>query len=928
MRHRLTILGLALLAAACGGGDGGTTPTPTISVSIAGSVSLVQGGTGSTTVSITRGGGYTGSVTLSAEGLPAGVTASFSPSTLSSETTSTLTLTGSGTATVGTGNFTVRAKGTGVTDATASGGVTVTDAPSFDLALSPGTLTIEAGKTGTSVITITRRGGFAGAITLTASGLPSKVDASFDPAAPTGTTSTLTLSVGSEATTGTSTITVTGSATGQASKTASLALTVSPAAVAGFTLALNPTTLSVEQAKSGTSAVAITRTGGFAAAVTLSAEGLPTGVTATFDPAAPTGNTSTLTLAVGAGAAVGNTTITLRGKATGLTDQTATLTLTVTAAQPAPGFTIALNPTTLSVEQAKSGTSAVAITRTGGFAAAVTLSAENLPTGVTAAFDPATPTGNTSTLTLTVGAGAAVGNTTITVRGKATGLTDQTATLALTVTAAPPAAAFTLSVNPTTLAVQAGQSGTSTATIARTGSFTGPVSLAVTGMPANVTATPNPVSVTGTTSTVTIAVGASATPGSYSLTVTGTGTGVTNQTATVGLTINPPASGGNSTWSFANCQNDLTPIWFAFQNGTGSWTQVAGTNGTYSFNITQSIGGVAYVTGNVTDGYGVVTFFGTQAELQGNGTSQCPIPAATKTLNGSVAALALYETAIIGVAGSTGAASQAGLNFQLLRVRTGAADLIAARMLLSLTTGSQTLTKLIIRRGTNYADGSTIPVLDFGAAEAFDPATATLTVSNIGTDQASSLVAYQTGNGTTGVMSVGQTGASQTLYGVPGPKQLADDLHLLTVTGSDLTATSGRYYLTYFRTLADKTVDLGALLNTPTITTLATTPYPRYRAAAAIQSEYGTQFSATFANTTTGANSRSWTITATRGYYGAAASYDLSIADFAGVGGWNDAWALLAGPTRVTITGAGWTGTGAVLEGGVARGAYRLITLP
>jgi len=925
MRHGLTILGLALVAAACGG-DGGTTPTPTISVSVAGSVSLVQGGTGSTTVSITRGGGYTGSVTLSAEGLPAGVTASFSPSTLSSETTSTLTLSGSGSATVGAGNFTVRAKGTGVTDATASGSVTVTDAPSFDLALSPGTLTIEAGKTGTSVITITRKGGFAGAVTLSASGLPTGVTAAFDPAAPTGTTSTLTLTVGSGATTGTSTISVTGSATGQASKTASLALTVSPAPVPGFTMALNPTTLSIEQAKNGTSTVTITRTGGFAAAVTLSAENLPTGVTAAFDPAAPTGNTSTLTLTVGAGAAVGATTITVRGKATGLTDQTATLTLTI-AAQPAPGFTMALNPTTLSVEQAKSGTSAVAISRTGGFAAAVTLSAENLPTGVTAAFDPAAPTGNTSTLTLTVGAGAAVGATTITVRGKATGLTDQTATLTLTVAAA---AGFTIAVNPTTLAVQAGQSGTSTATIARTGSFTGPVGLAVTGVPANVTATPNPVSVTGTTSTITLAVGASATPGSYTLTVTGTGTGVTNQTATIGLTINPPASGGNSTWTFANCSNDLTPIWFAFQNGTGSWTQVAGSNGSYSFNITQSIGGVAYVTGTVTDGYDVVAFYGTQAELQGNGTSQCPVPVATKTLNGSVAGLGLYENAVIGLAGSTGAANQAGLNFQLLKVRTGVADLIAARTLLSQTTFSQTLNKLIIRRGTNYADGSTIPVLDFGAGEAFDPTTATLTTPDIGTDQAVSSLSYLTGNGTTAglVTAIGLTGTTQTLSGVPAGKQLADDLHLLNLFASDQTGKIGRFYLTYFKTLTDKTVNLGALLNNPTITTLATAPYARYRAVAAIQSEYNSVFSASFQNLAGGSSANSWVISATKGYFGAAASYDLSIADFAGVGGWNNTWGLPAAQNQASIAAIGFTGTGAQVEGSVVRTAFRLITLP
>jgi hypothetical protein len=303
---------------------------------------------------------------------------------------------------------------------------------------------------------------------------------------------------------------------------------------------------------------------------------------------------------------------------------------------------------------------------------------------------------------------------------------------------------------------------------------------------------------------------------------------------------------------------------------------------------------------------------------------------ATKTLNGSVAGLGLYENAVIGLAGSTGAANQAGLNFQLLKVRTGVADLIAARTLLSQTTFSQTLNKLIIRRGTNYADGSTIPVLDFGAGEAFDPTTATLTTPDIGTDQAVSSLSYLTGNGTTAglVTAIGLTGTTQTLSGVPAGKQLADDLHLLNLFASDQTGKIGRFYLTYFKTLTDKTVNLGALLNNPTITTLATAPYARYRAVAAIQSEYNSVFSASFQNLAGGSSANSWVISATKGYFGAAASYDLSIADFAGVGGWNNTWGLPAAQNQASIAAIGFTGTGAQVEGSVIRTAFRTITLP
>jgi hypothetical protein len=324
-----------------------------------------------------------------------------------------------------------------------------------------------------------------------------------------------------------------------------------------------------------------------------------------------------------------------------------------------------------------------------------------------------------------------------------------------------------------------------------------------------------------------------------------------------------------------------------------------------------------------------VTYFGTQAELQGNGIGQCPVPVATKTLNGSVAGVGLTEMANIGLGGAIATVTGVlGSTFQLKNVSTSAADLLASRATFDGGTGSLTTNKLILRRATNYADGSTIPVLDFGASEAFDPATATLTLNNLGADQGNLILSYLTGNGTAATLAFGQTGATQPMQGVPDAKQLAGDLHLLNVIGGDQAATSTRYYLTYFKTLANKTVDLGPLLNLPTITTLATTPYPRYKAVAAIQSEYGTQFTAVFSNTTSGANSRSWTILATRGYFGAAASYDLTIADFAGVAGWNNTWALLTGQTEAFISGAGWTGTGGQIEGGVARGATRQITLP
>jgi hypothetical protein len=70
-------------------------------------------------------------------------------------------------------------------------------------------LSIARGGNGKSAITITPLNGFTGALTLSASGLPKRVSASFSPN-PATASSTLTLTAGRRASTGTFTITITG----------------------------------------------------------------------------------------------------------------------------------------------------------------------------------------------------------------------------------------------------------------------------------------------------------------------------------------------------------------------------------------------------------------------------------------------------------------------------------------------------------------------------------------------------------------------------------------------------------------------------------------------------------------------------------------------------------------------------------------------
>jgi hypothetical protein len=109
--------------------------------------------------------------------------------------------------------------------------------PDFTLSASPSSVTITQGTSGTSTITVNPINGFNGTVSLSASGLPSGVTASFNPSSTTGR-STLTLSASGTATTGSATVTVTG-ISGSLTHTVMISLTVNPAGGGGGPVPVN-----------------------------------------------------------------------------------------------------------------------------------------------------------------------------------------------------------------------------------------------------------------------------------------------------------------------------------------------------------------------------------------------------------------------------------------------------------------------------------------------------------------------------------------------------------------------------------------------------------------------------------------------------------------------------------------------------------------
>ncbi len=108
--------------------------------------------------------------------------------------------------------------------------------------------------------------------------------------------------------------------------------------------------------------------------------------------------------------------------------------LATSVVAPPPNFSLSASPNSVSVAQESSSASAstVTITPSNGFNGSVTLSALNLPNGVTATFTP-NPATTSSSLTLSAAATATTGGAAVTIQG-VSGILTNTTPLSLTVT--------------------------------------------------------------------------------------------------------------------------------------------------------------------------------------------------------------------------------------------------------------------------------------------------------------------------------------------------------------------------------------------------------------------------------------------------------------------------------------------------------------
>jgi hypothetical protein len=569
--------------------------------------SVSAGGSINYTVNTTAISGFSGSIALSASGLPTGATASFSPATVTGTGSSTLTVTTTGSTPVGTSTLTITGvSGTLTHTSTVSLVVNAPSPPDFTIAGMPSTQTVIVGNATTYTANVGALNGFAGVVTLSASGLPAGATASFSPATVTGAgSSTLTVTTTGSTPVGTSTLTITGvSGTLTHTSTVSLVVTAGTGVISidfvGQGTAMGSTEVAGVVAKSNwNNANGLTNTTGQAL---VDEFGTATGATVSWN----TNNLWNLPISV---LTPGDVRM-MRGYLDPISGGTTTVTV---AALPANG----VGYDVYVYADGDNGTA----TRTGAYqisGAGITTTSMNLTDAANTDFSGTFTQANNSNGNYVKFTITATGFTITATPGAASDGTQRAPLNGIQIV--PRVATspdFALSAIPSTQTIIAGNATTYTANILAVGGFTGVVTLSASGLPTGATASFSPATVTGAgSSTLTVTTTGSTPVGTSTLTLTGVSGSVTH-TTTVGLTVNsggtaPSITSANSTTFRVGSAGNFTvttmgsptpsltemgalPSGVKFKdNGNGtatlSGTPASGTGGTYSLTFTASNG--------------------------------------------------------------------------------------------------------------------------------------------------------------------------------------------------------------------------------------------------------------------------------------------------------------------------------------------------
>lgn len=566
-----------------------------------------------------------------------------------------------------------------------------------------------------------------------------------------------------------------------------------------------------------------------------------------------------------------------------------------------PSFSLSLNPSSLTVQEGASGTMLVTVTPQGGFNASISWFHSGLPSSVTPTIGPA-GSAMTYNLQLAVDNTAPAGSYPFTLTGKSAGVADAIVqgTLVIQNAGTP---SFSLSVNPSSISITKGSSGSVAVTVNPSGGFSGTVALSGSGQPAGVTVDFSPSSAT-TSSNATFTVGSSVATGTYAITINGTASGAPNASTTVSLVVTQPAGGTQITMIPCLQQNDV--ILFAVQDGSGPWTAVMGNGGAYSFSLASGRGAVAIVLRSQvrSDEIFTMVIMGSTAELALQMQEPCPN---FQPVSGTYTAGEGHVVAIdVGIAGTSNFTAPAGGNSPWTApavMRKPLGDLFAAESI----PGGATL-KCILRRdiplsGSNPSVGGD---LNFGGAEAFVPGSAAVTLSGLASNgQVITGICHLWNPG----LDVGVVGTSFSFGGgglppiavVPASKLRSGDLQSITATAmpSDYATSNGTSPMLlsqyWMATPQDVTLNFQTPATPPTVSLSQSSPHPRLRFTTNFAAPYATAFIFNVVQVQGNSSSRGWQVLMSPGWISSGGSFPVDTPDLTSVAGWNSSWDLWPG---------------------------------
>ena len=384
--------------------------------------------------------GYLGTVTITATGMPAGVTAVFQPSNTISNSNGSVSLTLVTDPSTVAGSYPIRLT---ATSGNIVHGVTITlvvnaETGDFTGSIVPGSQTLGQGEIGSYTVQVIPINGFTGNVTLSVTGTPAGAIATFNPPVVTGGSGSTVLMIATGLSTpiGKYNLTLTGTS-GALSHSANVVFDVS--SNADFTGRISPSSASVVPGGRASYTASVIPLNGFTGNVSVSISGLPAGATVQVSPSTVTGGSGSASIIVTTSNStpLGSYTLTFTGTCGTLVHSTSSIQLNVNAT---PGdFGATFNPTTNTINAGDFASYGISVYPVNGFTGNVALSVTGVPSGATAAFNPnnviSGGSGN-ATLIVTTASGVTPGTYTLNLTGKS-GSISHTVGLTLTINPGP-----------------------------------------------------------------------------------------------------------------------------------------------------------------------------------------------------------------------------------------------------------------------------------------------------------------------------------------------------------------------------------------------------------------------------------------------------------------------------------------------------------